>query len=72
LAGIDARKRTPFSAIHNGERIYESLDDRVMAGFGGVASGITVRWDKNFKLPGCRSSGAANSRLPVVYPGTHR
>ena len=29
--------------------IYESLDDRVMAGFGGVAEyGITVRWDKNF------------------------
>ncbi|MCW8953024.1 MAG: pyridine nucleotide-disulfide oxidoreductase, partial [Rhodospirillales bacterium] len=27
----------------------ESLDDRVMAGFGGVAEyGITVRWDKNF------------------------
>ena len=29
--------------------IYESLDDRVMAGFGGVAEyGITVRWNKNF------------------------
>ncbi len=29
--------------------LYESLDDRVMAGFGGVAEyGITVRWDKNF------------------------
>ena len=28
---------------------YERLDDRVMAGFGGVAEyGITVRWDKNF------------------------
>ena len=27
----------------------EALDDRVMAGFGGVAEyGITVRWDKNF------------------------
>ena len=27
----------------------EPLDDRVMAGFGGVAEyGITVRWDKNF------------------------
>ena len=27
----------------------ESLDDRVMAGFGGVAEyGITVRWNKNF------------------------
>jgi hypothetical protein len=29
--------------------IYESLDERVMAGFGGVAEyGITVRWNKNF------------------------
>ena len=29
--------------------LYESLDDRVMAGFGGVAEyGITVRWNKNF------------------------
>jgi len=29
--------------------IRESLDERVMAGFGGVAEyGITVRWDKNF------------------------
>ena len=50
LAGIDARgKRTRFSAIRNVQQIYESLDDRVMAGFGGVAEyGITVRWDKNF------------------------
>ena len=31
------------------QRIHESLDDRVMAGFGGVAEyGITVRWNKNF------------------------
>ncbi|HLB95104.1 MAG TPA: FAD-dependent oxidoreductase, partial [Nitrospiria bacterium] len=29
--------------------IYEGLDERVMAGFGGVAEyGITGRWDKNF------------------------
>ena len=29
--------------------IYERLDERVMAGFGGVAEyGITVRWNKNF------------------------
>jgi hypothetical protein len=29
--------------------LYEPLDARVMAGFGGVAEyGITVRWDKNF------------------------
>lgn len=35
--------------IHSFDSIKESLDDRVMAGFGGVAEyGITVRWDKNF------------------------
>ncbi len=29
--------------------LYEALDERVMAGFGGVAEyGITVRWNKNF------------------------
>ncbi|WDT80934.1 MAG: FAD-dependent oxidoreductase [Candidatus Manganitrophus sp.] len=29
--------------------LYEPLDERIMAGFGGVAEyGITVRWDKNF------------------------
>ncbi|HEY2748465.1 MAG TPA: FAD-dependent oxidoreductase [Polyangia bacterium] len=28
---------------------YEELDDRILAGFGGVSEyGITVRWDKNF------------------------
>jgi len=50
LAGIDARgDRTRFRPIRDIRVIYESLDDRVMAGFGGVAEyGITVRWDKNF------------------------
>ena len=29
--------------------MFENLDDRVMAGFGGVAEyGITVRWNKNY------------------------
>jgi NADPH-dependent glutamate synthase beta subunit-like oxidoreductase len=29
--------------------LYEDLDKRILAGFGGVAEyGITVRWDKNF------------------------
>jgi len=38
-----------FRPIRDIHEIYESLDDRVMAGFGGVAEyGITVRWDKNF------------------------
>jgi NADPH-dependent glutamate synthase beta subunit-like oxidoreductase/NAD(P)H-flavin reductase len=41
--------RVPFRPIRDVNEIYESLDDRVMAGFGGVAEyGITVRWNKNF------------------------
>ena len=35
--------------IQDVNEIYEGLDERIMAGFGGVAEyGITVRWDKNF------------------------
>ncbi len=42
-------ERAPFRPIHDVNELYESLDDRVMAGFGGVAEyGITVRWNKNF------------------------
>ncbi len=50
LCGVDvAGNRTRFRPIRDIGEIYESLDDRVMAGFGGVAEyGITVRWDKNF------------------------
>jgi NADPH-dependent glutamate synthase beta subunit-like oxidoreductase/NAD(P)H-flavin reductase len=50
IAGVDALgERTRFRPIRDVREIYESLDDRVMAGFGGVAEyGITVRWDKNF------------------------
>jgi DNA-directed RNA polymerase specialized sigma24 family protein len=41
--------RVPFEPIRDVSTLYEALDDRVMAGFGGVAEyGITVRWDKNF------------------------
>jgi NADPH-dependent glutamate synthase beta subunit-like oxidoreductase/NAD(P)H-flavin reductase len=41
--------RVPFEPVRDIETLYESLDERVMAGFGGVAEyGITVRWDKNF------------------------
>src|SRR5712692_1756038 len=41
--------RRNFQPIRDVEQLYESLDDRVMAGFGGVAEyGITVRWNKNF------------------------
>src|SRR5579863_1610488 len=41
--------RHPFRPIRDIASLVEGLDDRVMAGFGGVAEyGITVRWDKNF------------------------
>jgi len=41
--------RVAFEPIKNINSIVEALDDRVQAGFGGVAEyGITVRWDKNF------------------------
>src|SRR5690349_7286503 len=50
LSGVDSHgKRVPFRAIRELGELREMLDDRVMAGFGGVAEyGITVRWDKNF------------------------
>jgi NADPH-dependent glutamate synthase beta subunit-like oxidoreductase/NAD(P)H-flavin reductase len=50
LCGVDASgSRAPFLPIHDVQSLYEPLDDRVMAGFGGVAEyGITVRWEKNF------------------------
>ncbi len=61
VAGIDALKIEPLpvelvgdaerlpSPIRDFRELYEELDERVMAGFGGVAEyGITVRWDKNF------------------------
>jgi NADPH-dependent glutamate synthase beta subunit-like oxidoreductase/NAD(P)H-flavin reductase len=49
-SGIDlAGQRHAFKPIHDIAEIREALDDRLMAGFGGVAEyGITVRWDKNF------------------------
>ncbi len=41
--------RVPFEPIKDISTIYESLDERTLAGFGGVAEyGITVRWDKNY------------------------
>jgi len=41
--------RVPFAPIRDAMSLYEPLDERTMAGFGGVAEyGITVRWDKNF------------------------
>ena len=41
--------RQPFAPIERYEDLHEDLDERAMAGFGGVAEyGITVRWDKSF------------------------
>ena len=50
ICGVAANgARVAFFPIHDIAELYESLDDRVLAGFGGVAEyGITVRWDKNF------------------------
>jgi len=50
LSGVDmAGRRVAFKPIRDVRELYESLDERAMAGFGGVAEyGITVRWDKNF------------------------
>ena len=53
VVGIDGLKleplQVPFEPIRNVKTLYEALESRVMAGFGGVAEyGITVRWDKNF------------------------
>ena len=42
-------QRVPFKPIKDIQEIFERLDERTLAGFGGVAEyGITVRWDKNF------------------------
>jgi NADPH-dependent glutamate synthase beta subunit-like oxidoreductase/NAD(P)H-flavin reductase len=50
LSGIDVfGARHTMRPIRDVGELYEALDDRVMAGFGGVAEyGITVRWNKNF------------------------
>lgn len=55
VVGFDGLKIEPLAEqlikepIYSYEHLKESLDERLMAGFGGVAEyGITVRWDKNF------------------------
>jgi NADPH-dependent glutamate synthase beta subunit-like oxidoreductase/NAD(P)H-flavin reductase len=41
--------QVPFQPIRDVNELFEPLESRVMAGFGGVAEyGITVRWNKNF------------------------
>ena len=54
IVAIDGLKIEPLgidaaAPVRDVETLFENLDDRVMAGFGGVAEyGITVRWDKNY------------------------
>lgn len=54
VVGIDGLKIEPLpeslnKPIKDIAELYEKLDERVLAGFGGVAEyGITVRWDKNY------------------------
>ena len=55
VVGADGLKIEPLpekllsSPIQDFHSLKESLDDRMMSGFGGVTEyGITVRWDKNF------------------------
>ena len=50
ISGVDPLgNQVGFAPIKDISELREPLDERVMAGFGGVAEyGITVRWDKNF------------------------
>jgi NADPH-dependent glutamate synthase beta subunit-like oxidoreductase/NAD(P)H-flavin reductase len=50
VAGVNSDgTRAAFAPIRDFATLKENLDERAMAGFGGVAEyGITVRWDKNF------------------------
>ncbi|MGZ7032476.1 MAG: FAD-dependent oxidoreductase, partial [Thermoanaerobaculia bacterium] len=42
-------ENTPPEPIRDAKALWEDLDERILAGFGGVSEyGITVRWDKNF------------------------
>jgi NADPH-dependent glutamate synthase beta subunit-like oxidoreductase/NAD(P)H-flavin reductase len=46
LTGDDTHLPRP---IHDFQKLYLELDERILLGFGGVSEyGITVRWDKNF------------------------
>ncbi len=55
VVAIDGLKIEPIDRkdlrepIRDAHTLWDELDDRVLAGFGGVSEyGITVRWDKNF------------------------
>jgi NADPH-dependent glutamate synthase beta subunit-like oxidoreductase len=55
VVAIDGLKIEPLperyihEPIRDAKELWDPLDDRILAGFGGVSEyGITVRWDKNF------------------------
>src|SRR5690606_4111056 len=50
LSGVAADgSRAPFQPVRDVNELFEALDARISAGFGGVVEyGITVRWNKNF------------------------
>lgn len=54
VVAVDGLKIEPLGfdsrpPVHDADTLFEDLDDRIMAGFGGVAEyGITVRWNKNY------------------------
>src|SRR5205085_7296828 len=55
VVAIDGLKIEPIperlinEPIRDARELWDPLDDRILAGFGGVSEyGITVRWDKNF------------------------
>jgi len=50
LSGVAADgARVPFAPVQDCETLFEPLEARVQAGFGGVAEyGITARWNKNY------------------------
>jgi NADPH-dependent glutamate synthase beta subunit-like oxidoreductase/NAD(P)H-flavin reductase len=54
IVAVDGLKIEPLTfdvsiPVRDVATLFENLDDRVMAGFGGVAEyGITVRWNKNY------------------------
>ena len=58
--------RVPFRPVRDMHDLFDRLDERVMAGFGGVAEyGITVRWNKNF-LKVIRLLLERRSRMTII------
>ena len=67
LSGVlPSGERVQFRPVRRVDDLYDRLDERVMAGFGGVAEyGITVRWNKNF-LKIIRLLLERQSRMSVI------